>query len=190
MFCSKCGKLLGDNALFCTYCGAAVANAGQPAPASTPVLETEQPAPVSAPVLKAEQPAPASTPVSAPVLEAEQPAPASTPVSTPVLEAEQPAPASTPVSAPVLEAEQPAPASTPVSAPILEAKQPAADGQDAHMSAEEIAYHEQAIMDLFTPQPPEEKYYTFKHIALCLAAVALMAIVAGVFAGLYFSAIA
>ena len=173
MFCSKCGKLLGDNALFCTYCGAAVANAGQPAPASTPVLETEQPAPVSAPVLKAEQPAPASTPVSAPVLEAEQPAPASTPVS-----------------APILEAEQPAPVSTPVSAPILEAKQPAADGQDAPMSAEEIAYHEQAIMDLFTPQPPEEKYYTFKHIALCLAAVALMAIVAGVFAGLYFSAIA
>ena len=181
MFCSKCGKLLGDNALFCTYCGAAVANAGQPAPASTPV---------SAPVLEAEQPAPASTPVSAPVLEAEQPAPASTPVSAPVLEAEQPAPASTPASAPVLEAEQPAPVSTPVSAPILEAKQPAADGQDAPMSAEEIAYHEQAIMDLFTPQPPEEKYYTFKHIALCLAAVALMAIVAGVFAGLYFSAIA
>lgn len=169
MFCSKCGKLLGDNALFCTYCGAAVANAGQPAPASAPVLE-------------AEQPAPASAPVSAPVLEAEQPAP----VSAPVLKAEQPAPASAPVSAPTLEAGQPAP----VSAPVLEAGQPAADGQDAPMSAEEIAYHEQAIMDLFTPQPPEEKYYTFKHIALCLAAVALMAIVAGVFAGLYFSAIA
>lgn len=34
---------------------------------------------------------------------------------------------------------------------------------------------------------PTEKYYTFGHLALCLAAVALMAIVAGVFAGLYFS---
>lgn len=34
---------------------------------------------------------------------------------------------------------------------------------------------------------PPEKYYTFGHLALCLAAVALMAIVAGVFAGLYFS---
>lgn len=34
-----------------------------------------------------------------------------------------------------------------------------------------------------------EKYYTFGHIMLCLGAVALMAIVAGVFAGLYFSVI-
>lgn len=39
-------------------------------------------------------------------------------------------------------------------------------------------------------QPKPEKYYTFGHLALCLAAVAVMAIVAGVFAGLYFSAIA
>ncbi len=36
-------------------------------------------------------------------------------------------------------------------------------------------------------QVKEQKYYTFGHIALCLAAVAVMAIVAGVFAGLYFS---
>ncbi|MGN0687988.1 MAG: zinc ribbon domain-containing protein [Oscillospiraceae bacterium] len=33
------------------------------------------------------------------------------------------------------------------------------------------------------------KYYTFGHIALCLTAVAIMAIVAGVFAGLYFTAV-
>lgn len=33
------------------------------------------------------------------------------------------------------------------------------------------------------------KYYTFGHIALCLAAVGVMAIVAGIFAGLYFSVI-
>lgn len=34
-----------------------------------------------------------------------------------------------------------------------------------------------------------EKYYTLGHIMLCLAAVAVMAITAGVFAGLYFSVI-
>ena len=34
-----------------------------------------------------------------------------------------------------------------------------------------------------------EKYYTFGHLMLCLAAVGVMAIVAGVFAGLYFSVI-
>ena len=33
------------------------------------------------------------------------------------------------------------------------------------------------------------KYYTFGHIALCLAAVGVMAVVAGIFAGLYFSVI-
>ena len=110
--------------MFCTYCGAAV--------------------------VKAEQPAPASAPVSAPVLDMERPAPASAPVSAPVLDMERPAPASSPVSAPVPDMEQPAPAA----------------------------------------QQPAEKCYTFTHIALCLAAVALMAIVAGVFAGLYFSAIA
>ena len=37
--------------------------------------------------------------------------------------------------------------------------------------------------------PKAERYYTFGHIMLCLSAVALMAIVAGVFAGLYFTAI-
>ncbi len=37
--------------------------------------------------------------------------------------------------------------------------------------------------------PVPEKYYTFGHIAMCLAAVAVMAIVAGVFAGLYFSVV-
>ena len=49
----------------------------------------------------------------------------------------------------------------------------------------------------FAPEPPvpptkpvkEEKYYTFGHIMLCLGAAAIMAIAAGVFAGLYFSVI-
>lgn len=40
------------------------------------------------------------------------------------------------------------------------------------------------------PAEKPEKYYTFGHLALCLGAVAVMAIVAGVFAGLYFSVIA
>ncbi len=49
----------------------------------------------------------------------------------------------------------------------------------------------------FTAQVPQqktkkeksEKYYTFGHLMLCLAAVGVMAIVAGIFAGLYFSVI-
>lgn len=38
-------------------------------------------------------------------------------------------------------------------------------------------------------EPKVEKYYTLSHLLLCLAAVAVMAIVAGVFAGLYFSSL-
>ncbi|MBQ8170830.1 MAG: zinc-ribbon domain-containing protein [Oscillospiraceae bacterium] len=40
-----------------------------------------------------------------------------------------------------------------------------------------------------TKKEKPEKYYTFGHLMLCLAAVGVMAIVAGVFAGLYFSVI-
>ncbi len=39
------------------------------------------------------------------------------------------------------------------------------------------------------PQPKEQKYYTLGHIIACLVAVGVMSIVAGVFAGLYFSVI-
>lgn len=38
-------------------------------------------------------------------------------------------------------------------------------------------------------KPLPERKYTFGHIMLCLSAVAIMAIVAGVFAGLYFSVV-
>lgn len=39
------------------------------------------------------------------------------------------------------------------------------------------------------PEARPERKYTFGHIMMCLAAVAVMAIVAGVFAGLYFSVV-
>ena len=40
-----------------------------------------------------------------------------------------------------------------------------------------------------TPENKPERKYTLGHIMMCLAAVAVMAIVAGVFAGLYFSVV-
>ncbi len=39
------------------------------------------------------------------------------------------------------------------------------------------------------PENKSERKYTLGHIMMCLAAVAVMAIVAGVFAGLYFSVV-
>lgn len=42
---------------------------------------------------------------------------------------------------------------------------------------------------VLTPENKPERKYTLGHIMMCLAAVAVMAIVAGVFAGLYFSVV-
>ncbi len=97
---------------------------------------------------------------------------------------EEASPQNTSAAAPAPEAPAPAsesatftPASTPVySAPV------APQGYTVESPAEQPAAAK--------PLPvKEEKYYTFNHILLCLAAVAVMAVVAGVFAGLYFSVI-
>ncbi len=84
--------------------------------------------------------------------------------------AEQAAPATSEASVPAPEVAAPQPAAPVYAPPITPA------GFTGEMPAPPVA------------QPvKEEKYYTFNHILLCLGAVAIMAIVAGVFAGLYFS---
>lgn len=163
MFCSQCGKQLDNNALFCTFCGARTNNtAGSPAPVS---------APVSAPVTAAPET----------VREDSQPTPVSsdTAATEPVSQT-APQPVSEPVPQTV---PQPAPAPAPEVQPAVTAE-PSMDF--FHDSPADV----QAQVPLSpVPEEKEPKYYTFGHIALCLAAVAVMAIVAGVFAGLYFSVI-
>ena len=88
----------------------------------------------------------------------------------------------TPQSAPV----QPVPAQPAAAVPPMNAyAQSAAEPQSApnRQSGAYVPAEPPAI-----DQKPE-KYYTFGHIALCLVAVAVMAIIAGVFAGLYFSVV-
>lgn len=163
MFCSQCGKQLDNNALFCTFCGARTNNtAGSPAPVS---------APVSAPVTAAPET----------VREDSQPKPVSsdTAATEPVSQT-APQPVSEPVSQTV---PQPAPAPAPE-------VQPAVTTEPAMDFFNDSPADVQAQVPLSpVPEEKEPKYYTFGHIALCLAAVAVMAIVAGVFAGLYFSVI-
>ena len=95
-----------------------------------------------------------------------------------------------PQSAPVMqEAPQSVPAQPAAAVPPMNAyAQPAAEPQSApnRQSGAYVPAEPPAIDQ--KPEKPE-KYYTFGHIALCLAAVAVMAIVAGVFAGLYFSVV-
>lgn len=110
------------------------------------------------------------------------------------------APQSVPIqSTPAAPVETPAPleAGTPAAAVATEVQDvelpPVSDQQGSPVSEQPVSPVPEIIEQLMHPAPeansalPTEKYYTFGHLALCLAAVALMAIVAGVFAGLYFS---
>lgn len=91
------------------------------------------------------------------------PAETSVPVSTPVN-----APVSTPVSNPVN-----APISTPANAPA-----PNAENFSPMLKSVEIKDD---------PAPSPKLKYSLKHLVLCLAAAGVMAIAAGVFAGMYFA---
>ncbi len=187
MFCPKCGRLVNDNALFCTFCGCSLREMSDNAPDNTP--GSLPVSPLSEPV-----PAPMSAPVSASMSArvSELASPLSEPVSAPM---------SARVSSPV--SELASPLSEPVSAPVYAADKPNDSGETAFnevtgipavkvASESALAPKEVEMIsadDIENPPAKVEKYYSFGHIALCLAAVALMAIVAGVFAGLYFSVI-
>ena len=132
MYCNKCGNILSEGSVFCTFCGAKNAAFEQPA--------TEAPTPAQV--------------TNEPVIESYT-APA---VASPV---EQPAQQIQNAPQAVFTTEQ----EIPRMAPNF--------GGTAPIPKEN--------------KPKEKKYYTFGHIMLCLSAVALMAVVAGIFAGLYFS---
>lgn len=179
MFCSKCGKEISEGAIFCTHCGAPTAPAENTV--SAPIYAgSNMPAEPDAALMGA-----ASAPVFA---ESAVPSAESMPAAvdnTLSMSASMPAFANNvpqnneaEQAAPVVTAEPAAPV-----APIESAF--AAVPQSAPMQAA-APVPETALPTAQT----EERVYTFKHIAWCLAAVAVMAITAGVFAGLYFSAIA
>ena len=73
-------------------------------------------------------------------------------------------------------------------APTAQPSQPAAVPMQQNSAVTQSTAFEYSLQPP-APQPKEQKYYTLGHIVMCLAAVGVMAIVAGVFAGLYFSVI-
>lgn len=174
MFCTNCGKEIIDTAKFCNFCGMPVKNIAaapvQPAPAPVqPESETEPAASEEVPNVEMTE-----TEETIPEVSAEEnteaPAEAPEEPSEPVTETERPSdsvfprPNTIPTSGEST-LSYPAPPSYP-SAPV-----PVVPVQSAISEAK-----------------PERKY-TFGHIMMCLGAVAVMAIVAGVFAGLYFSVV-
>lgn len=164
MFCENCGSEM-ENAKFCPICGAEQRSVviSTSAPAASAPIEPEA---SSIPITPApEASIPAASAPAAPAPEASSiPAAPSTPVA--------PEAASIPTapSAPIAPAAQPAPA--PIPAPITVV--PAGVSSSPTVIVEN------------DKQNPKRKY-TGGHIALCLITAAIMAGIAGMFAGLYFS---
>ncbi len=189
MFCSKCGRPVTDGALFCTFCGNPLRTANDGNPEGS----------------KSEIPAAVSVPISANIgTEMGDSAPVyggSMPASIPAIEKSTDAADSAPMysafagasSMPLNENGVTSPETQGKSVPIFDT-QTAADtvltSAETALGAEKTdSLSSVPILDIEAAPQKVEKYYTFGHIAMCLAAVAVMAIVAGVFAGLYFSVI-
>lgn len=164
MFCSNCGREIGDNSKFCNFCGL----------------------PISQPVSQ-----PLSQPISQPVLTVET----TENQSEPITESEE-----TVQSVRVTSPEPPS------SVPIYSAPRPenipnmgtTAAPQPENIPNAGVTVTPQQYNNTATPQAPiqdnnivekpmPERKYTLGHIIMCLAAVAVMAVVAGIFAGLYFA---
>lgn len=165
MYCNHCGNILTEDAQFCAFCGAkcglASVVSAKELNSTAPTAETASPAADTSTTATETRPADAYTAAPA------APADAAAPI----------------YSAPAPQAESiPQPQAAPAPTQPFTARNEAAH---AAPPAQGISVE--------IPVPQEqvkvEKYYTLGHIMLCLGAVAIMAIIAGVFAGLYFSVI-
>ena len=207
MFCSQCGKVLNDDSRFCTYCGASVAaapenTAPETAGISAPVNESAAPetagiAPEAAGIAPEAAGIAPETAGIAPETAGIAPETAGIAPETASVAPETASVApETAGVAPEAAGIAPEATSTPVTETAAEPRNIVPENS-AQYGAAAPQVPPQPTAPLFTapvptapaPEEKEPKYYTFGHIALCLAAVAVMAIVAGVFAGLYFSVV-
>lgn len=190
MFCTNCGKEIIDTARFCNFCGMPVRNMA----ASVPV-QPIQPVRQSAAEPVVEQPAPAnsesgdipseenvSESISGDsVADARKYAAEST-VGT-ALETDPDTAENESLTSVTINAAIP----TPNTIPTQGTSTPAYSVPPVYPAQSVNSVPAQPPADAAEKKP--ERRYTLGHIMMCLAAVAVMAIVAGVFAGLYFSVV-
>lgn len=240
MFCSKCGRQINNDALFCTFCGSPTMLAAPSSPVSASLsAASDQRTVPDAPAPNVNSiPMPQSIPMSSesytasgawsasqsmPVPNSGYPAEApfvedtgsvdtthveegtdSTVKSIPFAEELSPKSAESEENRFIYEPEQAENGDVSETAQTLRTERPFAPVQQTSFEVSgstAIELSEADGSDFSAPiqiaqsiQPAvgserPVKYYTFGHIALCLAAVGVMAVVAGVFAGLYFSVI-
>lgn len=183
MFCTNCGREIIDTAKFCNFCGLPVKNLAASVPVQ-PVQPVQPIQPVQPVQPVQSQPAPdltESADVSAEDI-----------IDSEITEAEESV--SEQAEAPVEEAveglgETDAALPTPNNIPSYGESTPVYPAPTYGGSAPVNAVPVQISAPESKPEKRPERKYTLGHIMLCLAAVAVMAIVAGVFAGLYFSVV-
>ena len=179
MFCGNCGKEITNNEKFCPFCGAeqnAVILSGPSMPTSgnTAVSASQKPVASSVPVTE--------TPVSVTAENLQAVATSPTDISeNAVSENAQIIP--TP-SVPVNQTISAVP--TPNTIPTSNIGAPAVNG--SYTPASTAGVPANPVIEIKETEKNERKY-SLKHIVLCLVVAGVMAIAAGVFAGLYFSAI-
>lgn len=194
MFCTSCGKEIINTARFCNFCGRPVTNVSA---ASSPVSPPIQ-SPSSVPT------APYSAPMPEDVLSersdvfpqnTEEKAASETPGSSALSMPETNGAAeAVETNIPSCGARQmPYVGAYPAAGsayPIPNVIPQSGSGVSGAYSASTGGISGAPGMTAAKPSKPErERKYTLGHILLCLAAVAVMAITAGVFAGLYFSVV-
>lgn len=191
MFCGNCGKEMIDNKKFCQFCGAeqtAVVIPAASIPVSATIIEPGDTA--SVPITQGIPGTPVGPSMGVEVSESvpvnTESTYASSIASTTAVIAPEASVSSipTPNTIPTSNLDMP---ETGVSAiPVkTEAVSQAAPTKTA---AGVIPQTVITIRDEEEKRPPERKY-SLKHIVMCLATAAVMAVAAGVFAGLYFSVI-
>lgn len=191
MFCTTCGRQIINDARFCNFCGAPVRVQAQPAapaadmsgsPAAEPSEIVSQP--YGVPAREAENGA--ETDITG---TAEVPVPADTalPDTENIYGARSAAYRSESVQ-PTQNVDMSAGVFCSAAAPSYpmpgEIPQSGGDPSGNYSIPTSGAY---AAPDLEKPKP--ERRYTLTHIILCLSSTAIMAIAAGIFAGLYFSVV-
>ena len=211
MFCTNCGREIIDTARFCNFCGMPVRNMAASIPVQ-PVQPVQQVQPVPQPVPESDHTESPDIPVtdnasvgaadieSVTISESENSVETAAENVSEIYEAsemsnipaapeasETPIESSAAISAPVTENVPPLP--TPNAIPTYGASEPSYPAQPVYPAQNESAVPVQSVPVQSIPEKRPERKYTLGHIMMCLAAVAVMAIVAGVFAGLYFSVV-
>lgn len=201
MFCINCGKQIADTARFCNYCGAKVVDFDEKAVENSPISSENQ---VSAPadnvyntenvensvdLLKMNSSVSDSIPqMNEPVKSGETPfnggvtPPPSADIQSGAVGAQHGAMDSINPVPPMMGGTAQSGSNVP---PTMESTAPSGTTIPPTMPTAAPS----AAPTAAARREPAERKYTLGHIIMCLASTAVMAIVAGVFAGLYFSVV-